>query len=68
VTAVTAERSPATTTAERVTDVEVAAAWKRYLDDTHDATDPRYGEVEPWAWSRLQGELRAIALRKAALR
>ena len=38
--------------------IEEADAWFEYLEATRGQTAPRYGEVEPWAWSRLAQRLR----------
>jgi hypothetical protein len=40
-------------------------AWFEYLAVTHELEDPRYREVEPWAWAKLQQRLRAIDARRA---
>lgn len=48
-------------------DAEIAAVWREYLDATRGQPEPRYGEVEPWAWNRLQTKLRAIDVRRRAL-
>lgn len=42
------------------------AAWTEYLDTTRHH-GYRYGEVEPWAWARLQQRLTAIAGRRLAI-
>ena len=47
--------------------IEEADAWFEYLESTRGQTDTRYGEVEPWAWSRLAQRLRAIRARRARL-
>ena len=33
--------------------IEEADAWFEYLEATRGQTRARYGELEPWAWSRL---------------
>ena len=48
--------------------IEEADAWFEYLDATREQSSNRYGEVEPWAWSRLSQRLRAIRARRAKLR
>jgi hypothetical protein len=48
--------------------IEEADAWFEYLEATRGQTAIRYGEVEPWAWSRLNQRLRAIRARRARLR
>ena len=48
--------------------IEEADAWFEYLDATRAQIGMRYGEIEPWAWSRLRGRLRAIKARRARLR
>ena len=49
---------------------ELRDAWGQYLDEVRDVEPGRYGEVEPWAWARLQARLRIVkrelAKRKAA--
>ena len=47
--------------------MEEADAWFEYLDTTRGQCQVRYGEVEPWAWSRLSQRLRAIKARRAKL-
>jgi len=47
--------------------IEEADAWFEYADATKGQAGTRYEEVEPWAWSRLQGRLRAIRARRARL-
>jgi hypothetical protein len=47
--------------------IEEADAWFEYADATRGVTGERYAEIEPWAWSRLQQRLRALALRRARL-
>jgi len=42
----------------------VSTAWRLYLRETRDLVGPRYYEVEPWAWARLQAKLKQ--LKKAA--
>jgi hypothetical protein len=48
--------------------IEEADAWFEYLEATRDQTPLRYGEIEPWAWSRLTQRLRAVRARRAKLR
>ncbi len=53
------------TVTERVlsyTDPQVATleAWMDYLDSCRSCHPLQYDEVEPWAWSRLQRELKRI--------
>ena len=48
--------------------IEEADAWFEYLEATRGQTAVRYGEIEPWAWSRLNQRLRAIKARRARLR
>ena len=48
--------------------IEEADAWFEYLEATRGQTQHRYGEVEPWAWSRLNQRLRAIRARRSRLR
>lgn len=43
------------------------AAWDEYLEATRHQ-GYRYSEVEPWAWSRLQQKLRAVAARRIAVK
>jgi hypothetical protein len=47
--------------------IEEADAWFEYADATKGQTATRYGEIEPWAWARLQNRLRAIRARRARL-
>lgn len=54
--------------AETLLQVEAADAWYEYLAATRDQSTIRYREVEPWAWTRLQQRLKAIAARRAKLR
>jgi hypothetical protein len=46
---------------------EEAAAWQEYLEQTQGQESWRYDEIEPWAWSRLRTQLRAIKARRAKL-
>jgi hypothetical protein len=46
--------------AEELLMIEEADAWFEYLEATRNQTEVRYGEVEPWAWARLNQRLRAI--------
>ena len=48
--------------------IEEADAWFEYLEATRGQTQARYGELEPWAWSRLTQRLRAIRARRSRLR
>jgi hypothetical protein len=54
-------------TARDVLAVEEAGAWREYLAATSGQPEPRYLEVEPWAWLQLQTRLRAMKTRLAAL-
>ena len=54
--------------AEELLQIEEADAWFEYLEATRGQTENRYGEVEPWAWARLNQRLRAIRTRRAKLR
>jgi hypothetical protein len=47
--------------------IEEADAWFEYLEATRGQGETRYGEVEPWAWSRLRQRLRALKARRARL-
>ena len=47
--------------------LEEQAAWDEYLDTTRECSEYRYLEVEPWAWNRLGGKLRAIHARRRAI-
>ena len=47
--------------------IEEADAWFEYLETTRAQSKGRYGEVEPWAWSRLSQRLRAIRARRGKL-
>ncbi len=48
--------------------IEEADAWFEYLEATREQSAHRYGEIEPWAWSRLTQRLRAIRTRRAKMR
>jgi hypothetical protein len=48
--------------------IEEADAWFEYQEATRGQGGPRYAEIEPWAWARLQQRLRAIKARRAKLR
>jgi hypothetical protein len=48
--------------------IEEADAWFEYLETTRGQTEARYGEVEPWAWARLNQRLRAVKTKRAKLR
>ena len=54
--------------AEELLLIEEADSWFEYLEATRGQTAGRYGELEPWAWSRLSQRLRAINARRARLR
>ncbi|MFN2470897.1 MAG: hypothetical protein ABR583_07870 [Gaiellaceae bacterium] len=47
--------------------IEEADAWFEYLETTRERTAVRYGEIEPWAWARLNQRLRLIRRRRAKL-
>lgn len=48
-------------------EVEEADAWLEYLAATRGQSEPRYREVEPWAWTRLQQRLKATRTKRAKL-
>jgi hypothetical protein len=48
--------------------IEEADAWFEYHETTHGQKGPRYAEIEPWAWARLQQRLRTIRARRAKLK
>ena len=48
--------------------IEEADAWFEYQETTRGQNGPRYAEIEPWAWARLQQRLRAIKARRAKLK
>ena len=54
--------------AEELLLIEEADAWFEYLEATRGQTEPRYREVEPWAWARLSQRLRAVRTKRAKLR
>jgi hypothetical protein len=54
--------------AEELLLIEEADAWFEYLEATRGQSETRYGELEPWAWSRLNQRLRAIRARRSRLR
>jgi len=54
------------TSVDELLAVETREAWWEYLSLTQGTLEPRYSELEPWAWSRLQSKLRAIATRRRA--
>ncbi len=54
--------------AEELLLIEEADAWFEYLEATRNQTEARYGELEPWAWARLNQRLRTIRTRRAKLR
>jgi hypothetical protein len=62
------ELVPARRQAEELLLIEEADAWFEYLEATRGQSDGRYGEIEPWAWARLNQRLRAIKVRRAKLR
>jgi hypothetical protein len=47
--------------------IEEADAWFEYADATKDQRGTRHGEIEPWAWARLQQRLRGVRSRRAQL-
>jgi len=47
--------------------IEEADAWFEYADATKDHAGPRYSEIEPWAWARLQQRLRIVRSRRSRL-
>ncbi|HET7827808.1 MAG TPA: hypothetical protein VFK97_03000 [Candidatus Saccharimonadales bacterium] len=53
--------------AEELLQIEEADAWFEYLQDTRGQSKTRYREIEPWAWARLQQQLRGITARRARL-
>ncbi len=54
--------------AEELLQIEEADAWFEYLEATRNQSERRYGELEPWAWARLNQRLRAIRTRRMKLR
>jgi hypothetical protein len=54
--------------AEELLMIEEADAWFEYLEATRNQSETRYGELEPWAWARLNQRLRAIRTRRSKLR
>jgi hypothetical protein len=56
--------------AEELLQIEEADAWFEYLESIRNlsCSEPRYGEVEPWAWARLSVRLRTIRTRRSKLR
>jgi len=54
--------------AHELLQIEEADAWFEYHEATRGQSAPRYAEIEPWAWARLQQRLRAIGARRARLR
>ena len=54
--------------AEELLLIEEADAWFEYLEATRGQTEPRYREVEPWAYARLSQRLRAVRTKRAKLR
>jgi hypothetical protein len=53
---------------EELLQIEEADAWFEYLEATREASANGYGEIEPWAWSRLVLRLHGIRARRARLR
>ena len=47
--------------------IEEADAWFEYADATKAQHGTRYGEIEPWAWARLQQRLRIVRARRSRL-
>lgn len=56
----------AKTAGDEILNVEEREAWWKYLSTTQGVLEPRYSELEPWAWNRLQQQLRAIRARRRA--
>jgi len=54
--------------AEELLLIEEADAWFEYLEATRGQTEPRYREVEPWAYARLSQRLRAVRTKRSKLR
>ena len=54
--------------AEELLEIEEADAWFEYLESTRAQSSPRYREIEPWAWARLNQRLRALQARRAKLK
>ena len=54
--------------AEELLMIEEADAWFEYLEATRGQNEPRYRELEPWAWARLTQRLRAVRTKRAKLR
>ena len=59
---------PESELAEELLQIEEADAWFEYLEATRGQIEPRYHEVEPWAWARLSQRLRAVRTKRAKLR
>jgi hypothetical protein len=61
---------PETELAEELLQIEEADAWFEYLDSVRSLAshEPRYDEVESWAWARLTVRLRTIRTRRSKLR
>ena len=61
---------PARSDAEELLEIEEADAWFEYLDSVRNlgSHEPRYAEVEPWAWARLAVRLRTIRTRRSKLK
>jgi hypothetical protein len=53
--------------ARELLDIERADAWYQYLEATRGHGPPRYLEIEPWAWARLQQRVKAIRARERKL-
>ena len=60
----------AQTEAEELLQIEEADAWFEYLESIRNLVshEPRYSEVEPWAWARLSVRLRTIRTRRSKLK
>ena len=61
---------PRRSEAEELLEIEEADAWFEYLDSIRNLAshEPRYAEVEPWAWARLAVRLRTIRTRRSKLK
>src|SRR5687768_1603133 len=61
---------PPRSEAEELLEIEEADAWFEYLDSIRNLAshEPRYAEVEPWAWARLAVRLRTIRTRRSKLK
>jgi hypothetical protein len=49
-------------------DVERHDAWHEYLETIRGQPEPRYTELEVWAWAKLQQRLTAIRARERAIK